>query len=180
MKAKAIILGSLVAVLAACGTSSLETLISQYEKAVEEGDVAKAEALIVKIGKQSSKSDLTYEQAERITNASMQLLHDNSYGLMDAVSEEALDAFGSAYEEAAAAMGTALEEAALMLEDAYEEAAYGEAAAELEAAYGEAAAELESALEEAASAIDYSADEWDDALEEAAEDLEDALEDLEW
>jgi hypothetical protein len=169
MKAKAIILGSLVAVLAACGTPSLETLISQYEKAVEEGDVAKAEALIVKIGKQSSKSDLTYEQAERITNASMQLLHDNSFGLMDAVSEEALDAFGSAYEEAAAAMGTALEEAALMLEDAYEEAAYGEAAAE-----------LESALEEAASAIDYSADEWDDALEEAAEDLEDALEDLEW
>ena len=112
MKLKSLILVALVALFTAC-TPSLESLITQYEKAAEEGDVAKAEKIIDKIDQNYTESDLTLDQAQRLAAASLQLLINGGSELMDAASEEALDAIEDATDEAADALEDALYEIGL-------------------------------------------------------------------
>ena len=112
MKVKTLILVALVALLSAC-TPSLESLITQYEKAAEEGDVAKAEKIIDKIDQNYTESDLTLDQAQRLAAASFQLLINGGTELMDAAAEEALDAYEQAADEAVDAVEDALEEIGL-------------------------------------------------------------------
>lgn len=112
MKLKSLILVALVAMFTAC-TPSLESLITQYEKAAEEGDVVKAEKIIDKIDQNYTESDLTLDQAQRLAAASFQLLINGGSELMDAASEEALDAIEDATDEAADALEDALDEIGL-------------------------------------------------------------------
>ena len=100
MKVKTFILIALVAMFTAC-TPSLESLITQYEKAAEDGDIAKAEKIIDKIDEHYTESDLTIDQAERLAAASFQLLLNGGTELFEAGSEEALDAMDDAMDEAA-------------------------------------------------------------------------------
>ena len=122
MKVKTFILIALVAMFTAC-TPSLESLITQYEKAAEDGDVAKAEKIIDKIDKHYTEDDLTIDQAERLAAASFQLILNGGTDLLEGASEEALDAMDDAMDEAADALDDAVDEAADALDDAVDEAA---------------------------------------------------------
>lgn len=122
MKVKTFILIALVAMFTAC-TPSLESLITQYEKAAEDGDIAKAEKIIDKIDKHYTEDDLTIDQAERLAAASFQLLLNGGTELFEGASEEALDAMDDAMDEAADALDDAVDEAADALDDAVDEAA---------------------------------------------------------
>ena len=95
MKVKTFILVALVAMFTAC-TPSLESLVTQFENAAEDGDVAKAEKIIDKIDKHYTESDLTIDQAERLAAASFQLLLNGGTDLLEGASEEALDAMDDA------------------------------------------------------------------------------------
>ena len=90
MKLKSLILIALVAMFTAC-TPSLESLVTQYEKAAEEGDVAKAEKIIDKIDQNYTESDLTLDQAQRLAAASFQLLINGGTELMEDAIDEAAD-----------------------------------------------------------------------------------------
>ena len=118
MKVKTFILIALVAMFTAC-TPSLESLITQYEKAAEDGDIAKAEKIIDKIDEHYTESDLTIDQAERLAAASFQLLLNGGTELFEGASEEALDAM----DEAADAMDEAVDEAADAVDKALDDAA---------------------------------------------------------
>lgn len=123
MKVKTLILLALVAMFTAC-TPSLESLVTQFEKAAEDGDVAKAEKIIDKIDKHYTEDDLTIDQAERLAAASFQLiLNGGTDLLLEGASEEALDAMDDAMDEAADALDDAVDEAADALDDAVDEAA---------------------------------------------------------
>ncbi|MBQ9440405.1 MAG: hypothetical protein IJU35_07460 [Paludibacteraceae bacterium] len=67
MKLKHFLLAALVALFAAC--TSKESLIQDYEKACEVGDIVKAE----KIGKKLEGKTLSTEEQERITKATLKL-----------------------------------------------------------------------------------------------------------
>lgn len=122
MKVKTLILLALVAMFTAC-TPSLESLVTQFEKAAEDGDIAKAEKIIDKIDKHYTEDDLTIDQAERLAAASFQLLLNGGTELFEGASEEALDAMDDAMDEAADALDDAVDEAADALDDAVDEAA---------------------------------------------------------
>lgn len=122
MKVKTFILIALVAMFTAC-TPSLESLVTQYEKAAEDGDIAKAEKIIDKIDEHYTESDLTIDQAERLAAASFQLLLNGGTELLEAGSEEALDAMDDAMDEAADAMDEAVDEAADAMDKALDDAA---------------------------------------------------------
>ena len=122
MKVKTFILLALVAMFTAC-TPSLESLITQYEKAAEDGDVAEAKEIIDKIDKHYTEEDLTVDQAERFAAASFQLLLNGGAELFEGASEEALDAMDDAMDEAADALDDAVDEAADALDDAMDDAA---------------------------------------------------------
>lgn len=120
MKVKTFILIALVAMFTAC-TPSLESLVTQYEKAAEDGDIAKAEKIIDKIDEHYTESDLTIDQAERLAAASFQLLLNGGTELFEGASEEALDAMDEAVDEAADAMDKALDDAADALDEAFDD-----------------------------------------------------------
>ena len=120
MKLKSLILVALVALLSAC-TPSLESLVSQYEKAAEEGDVAKAEKIIDKIDQNYTESDMTMEQAQRLATATLQLMLNGGTELMEDAIDEAADAIEDATDEAVDAIEDATDEAVDAVEDALEE-----------------------------------------------------------
>lgn len=120
MKVKTLILLALVAMFTAC-TPSLESLVSQFEKAAEDGDVAKAEKIIDKIDKHYTEDDLTIDQAERLAAASFQLILNGGTELFEGATEEALDAMDEAMDEAADALDDAVDEAADALDEALED-----------------------------------------------------------
>lgn len=122
MKVKTFILVVLVAMFTAC-TPSLESLVTQFENAAEDGDVAKAEKIIDKIDKHYTESDLTIDQAERLAAASFQLLLNGGTDLLEGASEEALDAMDEAMDEAADALDDAVDEAADAMDKALDDAA---------------------------------------------------------
>lgn len=122
MKLKTFILIALVAMFTAC-TPSLESLVTQFEKAAEDGDIAKAEKIIDKIDKHYTEDDLTIDQAERLAAASFQLILNGGTELFEGASEEALDAMDDAMDEAADALDDAVDEAADALDEAVDEAA---------------------------------------------------------
>lgn len=122
MKVKTFILVALVAMFTAC-TPSLESLVTQFENAAEDGDVAKAEKIIDKIDKHYTESDLTIDQAERLAAASFQLLLNGGTDLLEGASEEALDAMDEAMDEAADALDDAVDEAADAMDKALDDAA---------------------------------------------------------
>ena len=122
MKVKTFILVALVAMFTAC-TPSLESLVTQFENAAEDGDVAKAEKIIDKIDKHYTESDLTIDQAERLAAASFQLLLNAGTELFEGASEEALDAMDEAMDEAADALDDAVDEAADAMDKALDDAA---------------------------------------------------------
>ena len=122
MKVKTFILLALVAMFTAC-TPSLESLITQYEKAAEDGDVAEAKEIIDKIDKHYTEEDMTIDQAERFAAASFQLLLNGGTELFEGASEEALDAMDDAMDEAADALDDAVDDAADALDDAMDDAA---------------------------------------------------------
>lgn len=122
MKVKTFILVALVAMFTAC-TPSLESLVTQFENAAEDGDVAKAEKIIDKIDKHYTESDLTIDQAERLAAASFQLLLNGGTDLLEGASEEALDAMDEAMDEAADALDDAVDEALDAMDDAMDDAA---------------------------------------------------------
>lgn len=121
MKVKTFILVALVAMFTAC-TPSLESLVTQFENAAEDGDVAKAEKIIDKIDKHYTESDLTIDQAERLAAASFQLLLNGGTDLLEGASEEALDAMDEAMDEAADALDDAVDEAADAMDKALDDA----------------------------------------------------------
>lgn len=112
MKLKSLILVALVALLSAC-TPSLESLVTQYEKAAEEGDVAKAEKIIDKIDQNYTESDLTLDQAQRLAAASFQLLINGGTELMEDAIDEAADAIEDATDEAVDALDEAFDDLGL-------------------------------------------------------------------
>ena len=120
MKVKTFILVALVAMFTAC-TPSLESLVTQFENAAEDGDVAKAEKIIDKIDKHYTESDLTIDQAERLAAASFQLLLNGGTDLLEGASEEALDAMDEAMDEAADALDDAMDDAADALDEAFDD-----------------------------------------------------------
>lgn len=120
MKVKTFILVALVAMFTAC-TPSLESLVTQFENAAEDGDVAKAEKIIDKIDKHYTESDLTIDQAERLAAASFQLLLNAGTELFEGASEEALDAMDEAMDEAADALDDAMDDAADALDEAFDD-----------------------------------------------------------
>ncbi|MBR5327457.1 MAG: hypothetical protein IKV31_02850 [Paludibacteraceae bacterium] len=120
MKVKTFILIALVAMFTAC-TPSLESLVTQFENAAEDGDVAKAEKIIDKIDKHYTESDLTIDQAERLAAASFQLLLNAGTELFEGASEEALDAMDDAMDEAADALDDAMDDAADALDEAFDD-----------------------------------------------------------
>lgn len=120
MKVKTLILLALVAMFTAC-TPSLESLVTQFEKAAEDGDIAKAEKIIDKIDKHYTEDDLTIDQAERLAAASFQLILNGGTELFEGATEEALDAMDEAMDEAADAMDEAVDEAADALDEALED-----------------------------------------------------------
>jgi AcrR family transcriptional regulator len=120
MKVKTFILIALVAMFTAC-TPSLESLVTQFEKAAEDGDVAKAEKIIDKIDKHYTEDDLTIDQAERLAAASFQLILNGGTELFESASEEALDAMDDAMDEAADALDDAVDEAVDALDEALED-----------------------------------------------------------
>lgn len=122
MKVKTFILIALVAMFTAC-TPSLESLITQYEKAAEDGDIAKAEKIIDKIDEHYTEGDLTIDQAERLAAASFQLILNGGTELFEGASEEALDAMDDAMDEAADALDDAVDEAADAMDKALDDAA---------------------------------------------------------
>jgi hypothetical protein len=122
MKVKTLILLALVAMFTAC-TPSLESLVTQFEKAAEDGDIAKAEKIIDKIDKHYTEDDLTIDQAERLAAASFQLILNGGTELFEGASEEALDAMDDAMDEAADAMDEAVDEAADAVDKALDDAA---------------------------------------------------------
>jgi hypothetical protein len=122
MKLKTFILIALVAMFTAC-TPSLESLVTQFEKAAEDGDIAKAEKIIDKIDKHYTEDDLTIDQAERLAAASFQLILNGGTELFEGASEEALDAMDDAMDEAADAMDEAVDEAADAVDKALDDAA---------------------------------------------------------
>ena len=121
MKVKTFILVALVAMFTAC-TPSLESLVTQFENAAEDGDVAKAEKIIDKIDKHYTESDLTIDQAERLAAASFQLLLNGGTDLLEGASEEALDAMDEAMDDAADALDDAVDEAADAMDKALDDA----------------------------------------------------------
>lgn len=121
MKVKTFILVALVAMFTAC-TPSLESLVTQFENAAEDGDVAKAEKIIDKIDKHYTESDLTIDQAERLAAASFQLLLNAGTELFEGASEEALDAMDEAMDDAADALDDAVDEAADAMDKALDDA----------------------------------------------------------
>lgn len=122
MKVKTLILLALVAMFTAC-TPSLESLVTQFEKAAEDGDVAKAEKIIDKIDKHYTEDDLTIDQAERLAAASFQLILNGGTELFEGATEEALDAMDDAMDEAADALDDAVDEAADAMDKALDDAA---------------------------------------------------------
>lgn len=122
MKVKTLILLALVAMFTAC-TPSLESLVTQFEKAAEDGDIAKAEKIIDKIDKHYTEDDLTIDQAERLAAASFQLILNGGTELFEGATEEALDAMDEAMDEAADAMDEAVDEAADAVDKALDDAA---------------------------------------------------------
>jgi hypothetical protein len=122
MKVKTLILLALVAMFTAC-TPSLESLVTQFEKAAEDGDIAKAEKIIDKIDKHYTEDDLTIDQAERLAAASFQLILNGGTELFEGASEEALDAMDDAMDEAADALDDAVDEAADAMDKALDDAA---------------------------------------------------------
>jgi hypothetical protein len=120
MKVKTLILLALVAMFTAC-TPSLESLVTQFEKAAEDGDIAKAEKIIDKIDKHYTEDDLTIDQAERLAAASFQLILNGGTELFEGATEEALDAMDDAMDEAADAMDEAVDEAVDALDEALED-----------------------------------------------------------
>jgi hypothetical protein len=122
MKVKTLILLALVAMFTAC-TPSLESLVTQFEKAAEDGDIAKAEKIIDKIDKHYTEDDLTIDQAERLAAASFQLILNGGTELFEGASEEALDAMDDAMDEAADAMDEAVDEAVDAMDKALDDAA---------------------------------------------------------
>jgi hypothetical protein len=122
MKVKTFILLALVAMFTAC-TPSLESLVTQFEKAAEDGDVAKAEKIIDKIDKHYTEDDLTIDQAERLAAASFQLILNGGTELFEGATEEALDAMDDAMDEAADALDDAVDEAADAMDKALDDAA---------------------------------------------------------
>lgn len=120
MKVKTLILLVLVAMFTAC-TPSLESLVTQFEKAAEDGDIAKAEKIIDKIDKHYTEGDLTIDQAERLAAASFQLILNGGTELFEGATEEALDAMDEAVDEAADAMDKALDDAADALDEAFDD-----------------------------------------------------------
>jgi hypothetical protein len=122
MKVKTLILLALVAMFTAC-TPSLESLVTQFEKAAEDGDIAKAEKIIDKIDKHYTEDDLTIDQAERLAAASFQLILNGGTELFEGATEEALDAMDDAMDEAADAMDEAVDEAADAVDKALDDAA---------------------------------------------------------
>jgi hypothetical protein len=122
MKVKTLILLALVAMFTAC-TPSLESLVTQFEKAAEDGDIAKAEKIIDKIDKHYTEDDLTIDQAERLAAASFQLILNGGTELFEGATEEALDAMDEAMDEAADAMDEAVDEAVDAVDKALDDAA---------------------------------------------------------
>jgi hypothetical protein len=122
MKLKTFILIALVAMFTAC-TPSLESLVTQFEKAAEDGDIAKAEKIIDKIDKHYTEDDLTIDQAERLAAASFQLILNGGTELFEGATEEALDAMDDAMDEAADAMDEAVDEAVDAMDKALDDAA---------------------------------------------------------
>jgi hypothetical protein len=122
MKVKTLILLALVAMFTAC-TPSLESLVTQFEKAAEDGDIAKAEKIIDKIDKHYTEDDLTIDQAERLAAASFQLILNGGTELFEGATEEALDAMDDAMDEAADAMDEAVDEAVDAMDKALDDAA---------------------------------------------------------
>jgi hypothetical protein len=122
MKVKTFILLALVAMFTAC-TPSLESLVTQFEKAAEDGDIAKAEKIIDKIDKHYTEDDLTIDQAERLAAASFQLILNGGTELFEGATEEALDAMDDAMDEAADAMDEAVDEAVDAMDKALDDAA---------------------------------------------------------
>jgi hypothetical protein len=122
MKVKTFILIALVAMFTAC-TPSLESLVTQFEKAAEDGDIAKAEKIIDKIDKHYTEDDLTIDQAERLAAASFQLILNGGTELFEGATEEALDAMDDAMDEAADALDEAVDEAADAVDKALDDAA---------------------------------------------------------
>jgi septation ring formation regulator EzrA len=148
MKVKTFILIALVAMFTAC-TPSLESLISQYEKAATEGDVVKAEMIIAKIDKHYNESDMTILQAKRLATASLKLITNTGTGLMESATMKALDAMDDMINEAYDVLDVSVQDA----NDVFDYA-------------------MDEALDAMDDAMDEALDAMDDAMDEAYDDLD--------
>lgn len=107
--------------------NSIDSQISKYEKACEEGDYAKATKIAAEIGKHPKK--LTPERTMRITNANMKLAEKITGDSFESAKEYQEEAFKAAkeyqedaYESAQKAQEEAYESAKKAQEEAYKSA----------------------------------------------------------
>jgi hypothetical protein len=91
-KLQSIVLVLVVAFLASCSGGSLESMVKDYEKACEKGNVVKAEKIANQIAEKypDNAAEWTDELMERVMTASVTLMKNVEEDAMDAL-EDALE-----------------------------------------------------------------------------------------
>lgn len=92
-KLQSIVLVLVVAFLASCSGGSLESMVKDYEKACEKGNVVKAEKIATQIEEKypEGSAEWTDELMERVMIASITLMNNAAEDMKDALEDEAED-----------------------------------------------------------------------------------------
>lgn len=122
-KLQSIVLVLVVAFLASCSGGSLESMVKDYEKACEKGNVVEAEKIEAQIEEKypEGSAEWTDELMERVMIASVTLMKNVEEDAMDLLEDEAEEMYDDAMDEAGKMMDEAIEEAEDMMDEAIEE-----------------------------------------------------------
>lgn len=130
-KLQSIVLVLVVAFLASCSGGSLESMVKDYEKACEKGNIVKIEKIKKQIQEKypEGSPEWTDELMERIlvaTENAMDVLEDEAEEMYDDAMDEAIDMYDDAMKDAKKVAGEmyddAMKEAEKMMDEAIEEA----------------------------------------------------------
>ena len=123
-KLQSLVLVLVVAFLASCSGGSLESMVKDYEKACEKGNVVEAEKIADQIDEKypEGSAEWTEELQERVLVATGKLIENAVEDMKDALEDEAEDMYDYAMDEAEDIYGEAVKEAEKMMDEAIEEA----------------------------------------------------------
>ena len=122
-KLQSLVLVLVVAFLASCSGGSLESMVKDYEKACEKGNVVEAEKIADQIDEKypDNAAEWTEELQERVLVATGKLMENAVEDMMDVLGDEAEEMYDDAMDEAGKMMDEAIEEAEDMMDEAMSE-----------------------------------------------------------